>query len=137
MKGQYRAINELLLFGIGAILAISAAVTVSTLVVPTQSQSQKEQYEMIANLVSMATTKTYLCSDYGDCNLSVEIPEKLSEDRYTIDLDNSQVSVSNFRTRAGINTQTIYYEKDVKGYATSSGRSFVVEGDNNIILSKW
>lgn len=137
MKGQYRVINELLLFGIGAILAISVAVIISTLVIPVQSQSQKEQYEMIANLASLATTKTYLCSNYADCSLSVDIPEKLSEDRYRISLDNDQISVSNLRTGEGITLEPVYYEKSVRGFATSSGRNFVVEGDDQIILSRW
>lgn len=137
MKGQYRVINELLLFGIGAILAISVAAIISTLAIPIQTQSQREQYEMIANLVSLATTKTYLCSTYGSCELSVEIPEKLSEDRYRIVLDNYDLSISNLRTRKGITVQPVYYEKTVRGFATSSGRNFVVKGNDKIILSKW
>ena len=137
MKGQYRVINELLLFGIGAILAISVVTMISTLIIPVQSRSQKEQYEMVADLVSLATTKTYLCSNYGDCRLFVYIPEKLSGDRYRITLDNDQLSISNFRTQEDITLEPVYYEKTVKGFATSSGRRFVVEGDNSIILSKW
>ena len=137
MKGQYRVINELLLFGIGAVLAISISVIVSTTIIPLQTQAQREQYYLISNLVSLATTKIYLCSNYGECKLSVDIPEKLGEDRYTISLDNDEISISNFRTRAGISKEPAFYEKDRKGFATSSGRNFVMRGNNKIILSKW
>ena len=90
MRGQFRVINELLLFGIGALIALSVAETVSFVVNSLQPQAEKNQYYMLANLVSMATTKMYICGQYGNCSLIVDIPQKLSEDRYLISILNNK-----------------------------------------------
>jgi hypothetical protein len=137
MKGQYNVVNELLLFGIGAVLAISVAFTISNLIIPLKIHSQKEQYYIMSNLVSLAATKTYLCSKYGECILSVNIPEKLSEDRYSILVDNNDISVYNFKTRERSSIEPIYYDINLEGFVTSSSRYFVFEGNEDLIFSKW
>jgi len=138
MRGQYIAINELLLFGMGALLALAVIGIISFTVTSLQKQTERDQYYMIANLVSMATTKTYLCSNIKnvDCNLIVEIPRRLSEERYIISLSNN-ISVSNFRTNERIEIKPPKLHKTIKGEATSSTRYFVLESrGENITLSR-
>jgi len=137
MKGQYRVINELLLFGIGAFLAIGVAAIITTLIIPIQTQAQRIQYYAIGNLVMLAAAKTYLCSEFGNCTLKVDIPERLSEDRYEIFLIQPEIKIYNMRTRKELSLPTIFFEKTLKGFATSSGRYFIFRGGDEIILSKW
>jgi hypothetical protein len=137
MKGQYIAMNELLLFGIGALLAITAAISISAIITPIEVQAQKGQYYLIANLVSLAATKTYLCGKQGECTLLVEIPEELSDDKYEIITSNSKIKVYNFRTREGISIIPPYFETSFIGFATSSTKYFVLKGDGNLMLLKW
>ncbi len=138
MRGQFRVINELLLFGIGALLALSVAGTISFAVDSLQKQTERDQYYMIANLVSMATTKSYLCNKLtdADCNLVVDIPQKLSEEKYTIHLlDN--ITISNFRTGEEIFIKAPKLNKTLSGYITSSARYFVLNSTNEgITLSR-
>ncbi len=138
MRGQFRVINELLLFGIGALLALSVAGTISFAVDSLQKQTERDQYYMIANLVSMATTKTYLCNKLtdADCNLVVDIPQKLSEEKYTIHLlDN--ITISNFRTGEEIFIKPPKLNKTLSGYITSSAKYFVLNSTNEgITLSR-
>ncbi len=138
MRGQFRVINELLLFGIGALLALSVAGTISFAVDSLQKQTERDQYYMIANLVSMATTKSYLCNKLtdADCNLVVDIPQKLSEEKYTIHLlDN--ITISNFRTGEEIFIKPPKLNKTLSGYITSSARYFVLNSTNEgITLSR-
>jgi len=137
MKGQYVAINELILFGICALLTIAAAVSISAIITPIEMHAQKAQYYIIANLVSLASTKTYLCSKYGECTLTVDIPEELSNDKYEIRISNNDITVCNFRTKVGISIKPFYFEKSLAGFATSSAKYFVLSGNNKLILSKW
>ncbi len=138
MRGQFRVINELLLFGIGALLALSVAGTISFAVDSLQKQTERDQYYMIASLVSMATTKSYLCNKLtdADCNLVVDIPQKLSEEKYTIHLlDN--ITISNFRTGEEIFIKAPKLNKTLDGISTSSARYFVLNSTNEgITLSR-
>jgi len=134
MRGQFRVVNELLLFGIGALIALSVAETVSFVVNSLQPQAEKNQYYMLANLVSMATTKMYICGQYGNCSLIVDIPQKLSEDGYLISILNNKIFVSNFRTGEEINISAPNFsDKNMNGYATSSARYFVLDSINKEI----
>ncbi len=138
MRGQFRVINELLLFGIGALLALSVAGTISFAVDSLQKQTERDQYYMIANLVSMATTKSYLCNKLtdADCNLVVDIPQKLSEEKYTIHLSDN-ITISNFRTGEEIFIKAPKLNKTLSGYITSSARYFVLNSTNEgITLSR-
>lgn len=136
MLGQFRVINELLLFGIGALLALSVAGTLSFAVNSLQKQTEKDQYSVVANLVSMATTKTYICGEYGNCSLSVSIPQKLSDEKYIIRLSDN-ISISNFRTGDEILIKAPELNKTLNGFATSSARYFVLDfTDEGISLSR-
>ena len=137
MKGQFRVINELLLFGIGALLALSVAGTVSFAVDSLQKQTEREQYYMIANLVSMAATKTYICGEYGNCTLFIDIPQKLSDEKYIIHLSDNNVTISNFRTGDEIFIKAPKLDKTLNGFTTSSARYFVLDSTNeDITLSR-
>jgi hypothetical protein len=137
MKGQFRVINELLLFGIGALLALSVAGTISFAVTSLQEQTERDQYYMIANLVSMATTKTYICGEYGNCTLTVDIPQKLSDEKYIVCLSNN-ITISNFRTGEEIFIKAPKLNKTLDGTSTSSARYFVLDStEEAITLSRW
>ena len=138
MKGQYRVINELLLFGIGALITLSIAGTVASFVTSLQKQAQTEQYYIMSNLVSMATTKAYLCGKSADCAITVDIPEKLSDARYTIILSNDHIKVRNFRNDEGITRKLLNFENiSTNGIATSSAGYLVVRStEDSIIISR-
>ncbi len=133
MKGQFRVINEILLFGIGAVIAFSVAATLSFSVNSIQKQVQRDQYYFVTNLISLAMSKTYLCGEIADCELAVDIPKKLGDDRYTISLSDNNISISNLKTGEEFKIKTINFGKDLKGSATSSARYFVLSSENNTI----
>ncbi len=134
MKGQHRVINELLLFGIGALITLSIAGTVASFVTSLQKQAQTEQYNIMSNLVSMATTKAYLCGKSSNCSITVEVPKKLSNARYTILLSKNYINVRNFRSNEGI-TRKLPNFKDIltNGLATSSAGYFVLTSTEDSI----
>lgn len=133
MRGQFRVINEILLFAIGALLALSVAGIISFSVNSLREQTERDQYYAIANLVSMATTKAYLCGEYGDCDLLVEIPTRLSEEIYTIKLSDN-ITVSNFRTGEEISIKAPNLDKTLDRSSTSSVRYFILESTSDSIL---
>ncbi|MCK4730299.1 MAG: hypothetical protein KAT28_03190 [Candidatus Aenigmarchaeota archaeon] len=138
MKGQHKIINELLLFGIGALVTLSLAGTVASFVTSLQRQAQTEQYYIISNLVSMATTKAYLCGKSADCSITVDIPEKLSDARYTISLSKNHINVRNFRSDKGITRKLLNLEYILtNGLATSSAGYFILSStEGNIRISR-
>ena len=137
LKGQYIAVNELILFGICALIAVSAAVSISAIIIPIEKQAQKAQYYLIANLVSLAATKTYLCSNYGECTLTLEIPERLANDKYKIIISGDEVKVCNFAKNPCASSKLPYLGKSFTGFATSSSKYFVIHSDGNLVVSKW
>lgn len=133
MKGQYTVINEVLLFGIGAVIAFSVAGTVSFSVESIQNYAQRDQYHYTANLVSLAVSKVYLCGKVGDCELVVNIPRKLANDRYFISLSNDKITLSNLKTDEEFSIDTMNLNKILKGTATSSARYFILSSQGNTI----
>ena len=134
MKGQHKAINELLLFGIGALITLSLAGTVASFVTSLQKQAQTEQYYIMSNLVSMATTKAYLCGKSADCSITAEIPKKLSDARYTVSLSKNYINVRNFRSDKGITRKLSNFEYiSTNGLATSSAGYFVLRSTEDSV----
>ncbi len=134
MKGQHRVINELLLFGIGALVTLSLAGAVASFVTSLQKQAQTEQYYVMSNLISMATTKAYLCGKSANCNIITEVPEKLSNTKYIILLNKNYVNVRNFRSDEGIIKKLPNFEDILtKGLATSSAGYFVLHSTNSSV----
>ncbi|MGC9310744.1 MAG: hypothetical protein ACP5E4_03405 [Candidatus Aenigmatarchaeota archaeon] len=131
MKGQYRIINELLIFGITAAVIFSVAGIISFTTGSMKSQTQKEQYILMGDILSMAITKNHLCSQFADCSLSVDLPERLSEDRYTIELEGNSIEIANFETGEYARMPVIFFNETMEGFVTSSGRYFTIYHRNN------
>ncbi|MBN2095259.1 MAG: hypothetical protein JW727_04375 [Candidatus Aenigmarchaeota archaeon] len=137
MKGDFRIINEILLFGITAMVVFSVAALVSYSTAALKAQTQREQYFLMSDLASVALTKAYMCGKITDCSVLVMIPERLSEDRYTLSLENGKIQVSNFETGLGLEANTIDYQKNTVGFVTSNGRYFVIENrDDSLVLTR-
>lgn len=135
MKGQARIINELLLFGIGAMLALSVASTLSYAVNTFSSRTQGEQYSYVGNMVSMAIVKSFICGKQGQCEIMTRLPEKISEERYIISFSGNNVSIIDFKTREMILSRlpTIDEISMLSGSATSSAEYIVIASNQNSI----
>lgn len=134
MKGQYRIINEILLFGMSAIVVFSIAGVISFATDAMKAQTQREQYILMGNLASMAMTKAYICGKLAQCEFIAEIPDKLSEDSYTITLSRGQVEVANFQTGSPVDVKAMDFKKNLGGFVTSNGRYFMLTSGNDTIL---
>jgi hypothetical protein len=127
MKGQYRIINEILLFGIAAAIVFSVAGIIAFATASLKSQTQREQYYLMGDFLSLGLTKIHLCGDGAECRFISEIPGRLSEDRYTIELNGRTLTISNFETGQSIQMETLDFNRTMKGFATSSGRHIVID----------
>ncbi len=92
MKGQYRIISEVLLFGIGIGIAILVLTTYQSLNKSIGKLTFYDQLEEVSNFVTASVVKVSQTS--GDSWLILEIPEKLSGREYKIILDNKTYSVA-------------------------------------------
>jgi hypothetical protein len=134
MKGQYRIINEILLFGITAGVIFSVAAVISFTTESMRVQTQKEQYTLMGDLISLSLTKAYICGKMSDCSITYEIPDRLSEDRYTITLSKGNVTITNFENGEFVDVGTMDFRKNIGGFITSNGRYFVIENQNGSLL---
>jgi len=134
MKGQYRIINEILLFGItaGVVFAVAGVISFST--ESMRVQTQKEQYSLMGDLAALSLTKAYICGKMADCVVTSEIPDRLSEDRYTLTLYKGKITVTNFETGESMDIGTLDFQTNVGGFITSNGRYFLMTNQNDTIL---
>jgi hypothetical protein len=134
MKGQYRIINEILLFGITAGVVFSVAGVIAFATESMRTQTQKEQYTLMGDLASLALTKSYICGKLADCVVTSEIPDRLSEDRYTLTLYKGKITVTNFETGESVDVSTLDFRTNTGGFITSNGRYFLMSNENDTIL---
>ena len=134
MKGQYQMINEMLLFGVSAVIVFSAAGVISFAVESMKAETQREQYTLTGDIVSMSLAKAYLCGKFSDCGIRSDLPERLSEDRYTIRVSEGRVQVTNFETAKTVNISSPVFEGTADSFVVSSGRSFVAKKEGNTLF---
>jgi hypothetical protein len=134
MKGQYQIINEILLFGMSAVIVFSIAGVLSFATESMNTQIQREQYFLMGNIASMAMTKAFICGKFADCTVSTEMPAKLSGAGYTMELSRGKVDVSNFETGTRFSINTLDFKKNIGGFVSSSGRYFKVSNENGTML---
>jgi hypothetical protein len=134
MKGQYQIINEILLFGMSAVIVFSIAGILSFATNSMNTQTQREQYSLMGNIASMAMTKAYICGKFADCSVSTEMPDKLSGVGYTMEFSRGNVRVANFETGTPISINTLDFKKNIGGFVASNGRYFRVSNENGTML---
>lgn len=127
MKGQYRIINEILLFGITAAIVFSVAGIISMATTSMKTQAQREQYYLMSDMVSLTMLRAHLCGQDAECSIVADIPDRLSEDRYIIETDDGHLTITNFQTGGGITTPLIRFDKEPEGLVTSSAKYFIVD----------
>lgn len=84
MKGQYRVIMEILLFGIGVAIASFILVSFSNIQKNTTEISTKDQMEMMLNTVINGIVK----SSQSNSTVRVEIPARISGHTYKLFIQN-------------------------------------------------
>ncbi len=83
MKGQYRIVSELVLFGVGIMITIYVITNFNTVQNTVQDVTLKDQFEGIADTVSTAIIKAANC---GNCTVRFRVPDKVSDNIYKISI---------------------------------------------------
>jgi hypothetical protein len=81
MKGQYRIVSELILFGVGIMITTYVIVNFGSVQETVKDVTLRDQLESIADVVSTAIVKTSNCES---CVIRLSIPDKVSDSLYKI-----------------------------------------------------
>ncbi|OYT43645.1 MAG: hypothetical protein B6U88_00420 [Candidatus Aenigmarchaeota archaeon ex4484_56] len=138
MKGVYRLTNELLIFVLIAIITMTIVQFFSYSVDSLKETNKESQYIMITELIKLATTKSYVCGKYGEYKIYIEIPEKLSDDKYFVSVVDDNISVTAFGTGKGISRKIKNMNDiNISGFLSSSTKYFVVYSkDKSISITR-
>ena len=142
MKGQYRVLSEVMIFGIG--IAITSFIIISF-------QSVQENITKISledNLMSVSNliaTSIVRVAESGNSDLRLKIPQSIAEQSYIISTDDDML-ILRFTEKPDINvTQQLFnitqnHNIIVMGnFLDSSSRYLEISSENgvDIIIRKW
>ncbi|OYT58206.1 MAG: hypothetical protein DRO96_00860 [Candidatus Aenigmatarchaeota archaeon] len=92
MKGQYRIVSEVLLFGIGIGIAILVLTTYQTLSNSISKITFSDQLEGVSEIITSNIVKVF--ENKNVCWIVLEIPNKVSGREYKIVLDNKNYATA-------------------------------------------
>jgi hypothetical protein len=142
MKGQYRVLTEVMIFGIG--IAITSFIILSFQTVE-NSISKISLEDNLLSVSNIITTSIVKVADGDTDILRLKIPQSIAEQSYLISIDNDML-VLRFTEKPEINvTQQLFnitqnHNIIIMGnFLDSSSRYLEISSDNgvDIIIRKW
>ena len=102
MKGQYRIISEIILFGVGILITSYVIVNFDSLQSATQEITLDDQMNNIADLVATAIVKV---STHDNATIRLTVPDKISDSIYRIsikDADGGKIVITKLGGTASV-----------------------------------
>lgn len=91
MKGQFRIVNEMLIFGIGVFLVVFVAQNFQAIQGPVSKVSIADQLAEISDSISTAVIKVYVTGE--ESSVSVKVPSDVSGSSYAISIRENRLVI--------------------------------------------
>ncbi len=95
MKGQFRIINEMLIFGIGIFLVVFVAQNFQAIQGPVSKISMQDQLTEVSDTISTAVIKAYTTGPGS--SVKIRLPSRISETAYSIKIQDNKLLVQSQR----------------------------------------
>ena len=88
MKGQYRVLTEVMIFGIGIAITSFIIVSFQTVQENVSELSLKDNLMSVSNLIATSIVKV---AESGTASINLKIPDSIAKETYLISVDNDMV----------------------------------------------
>lgn len=142
-KGQYLTLEQMFLFSIGAIICISVIFSFNYIREDVKEESIENQALEVGEFVSSNIFEVYRTSRNAEyVNKTVDIPEEISNEYYTLSIDESQQYLNVIIDQKEINVDIFNITEEVNfdtnAFVSSPGGSlnivyFEITGDKDVI----
>ncbi|RLJ02858.1 MAG: hypothetical protein DRP11_02475 [Candidatus Aenigmatarchaeota archaeon] len=137
-KGQMLSLEQMLLFSVGLIIAISIFLTFSWLEKEVRSRTFDDQLREVGLIVQNGINRVSSTKGFSsDMEFVYNIPEKLNDRFYTMEVDKTKVRVKSGDTSVDIPLSGANSTfTDIKGFVSSSRGMFKISYDSvsNIVI---
>lgn len=135
MKGQYRVIIEILLFGVGVAITSFVLISFSSVQENTSSISIEDQLDTVINLVINGIIKASLTEN---STIRIEIPETISGHTYKLYIENNKnitgIDMNDPRIKISKSIYNINESVLIEGEIVSSARLIEISYDGSKII---
>ena len=142
MKGQYKVLTEVILFGLGVAIASFVILSFQTVQTNVIELAVEDNMRSVSNLITTAVIKV---AEAGVASMRLEIPKDISEHSYIISVDGDLLVLASLE-KPDINvTQQLFnitqnHNIIIMGNVLSSSSRYLEvssEDGINIIIRRW
>lgn len=137
MKGQYRIVNEILLFAIGIGLVGFIAITFHSLEDWVGDMVMRNQLESVSNLIVTGIIRVFETGN--NATLIIKIPAQISNRAYEIIVEDNQILLFDIENQSLSVREELFYiplNKTIKGSIVSSAEYIVIKSNSTDIELK-
>lgn len=132
MKGQYRLINEFMIFAMGIFIVFSVAANMDSSENWVKEVSTKEQMMNIYTIVH----EKIIEANQKNAKIYLDLPKTISGESYSIALSSSKITVSTDEYSLSKDMHDVSSYNNVKGTVYSGGRFIIFSDSTNLEIRR-
>ena len=136
-KGQFLSLEQMFLFTIGLIIAVSIFLAFSKITDNVRNMTDEDQMKEIGDMVLAGITNVFV-SDTDYASLNMNIPKKISGKGYKVKIDGKEIIVELDEKETRIPLTGLNESYNIGGEVFSSVETILIEKTpGNIVVGKY